>query len=156
MASPAEIVRQILINDGLVELPPVPGQLLPQQQMPNDGTTACYVSSMPDTIDQAVMIKDIAGKYSGRLMRGRSTVHFGLLIKIRALDESGYTTIAAPIYLALDEFMPSIVMMPDGTEYPVQSVYPTSDIINIGEQVGKRREQWTINARLAFRDFSLA
>lgn len=151
MASPAEVVRQYLINSGLVILPVVTGEVIPAQQLPGDGSTVCFTRSMPDDYDQAVCIFNTTGPIFGRRQRdGKQLMHPGVNVFVRTLDDTGYD-LAVTLANALDASTRSTIMI-DEMEYLVQSIYRTSPVISLGEEVGKQRQRWSINARVAFQD----
>jgi ribosome biogenesis GTPase A len=151
MAGPAEIIRSILVTQKLVAMPPVAGKTVPFQQLPGDGTTLCFIGSMPDTPDQAVAIYDTPGIIWGRRQRdAKDLVHSGILIKIRTLDYSGYD-LANNLANSLVTIKQTNTIIGETTYY-VASVYRTSNVVSLGEQVGKKRQQWTVQARVAFQD----
>jgi len=152
MASPAQIVRQYLIDKGIVIDPEEPGELYTYNAIPGDGVTPCYVSSLPDDIDQAIVIKDQAGVYFGRRMPdGKSMLHPGIQFVIRSLDyQTGYD-LANSIVLAFEAVNNTNTTV-NTVVYSVKSVYRTSTIIALGEEVGKKRQLFSINARVAFND----
>jgi hypothetical protein len=153
VVSPARIVRACLLVQNLVLMPEEPGHSVPIEPIPGDGTTYCYVSSMPDTPDQVVMIKDTMGAYWGRNQRsGQSWVHPGCKLWVRALDENVGFALANAIAVGLDNIPPLSTVVIDGVTHYVQSVYRIGPIISMGEEVGKKRSLWTINLRVAMQD----
>ena len=156
MPSPAEIVRACLVGQGIVAVPPLPGQILQLDPLPGDASVLCFVGSMPDEPDKLVALYDEAGLYFGRRQRdGRSLGHPGVKIIVRTPDYSGYAfmkTLAA----GLDTVVKSTVSVPisdvQNEDHYLQSVYRTSLIISLGEEKHKRRQLWSLHARVAFQD----
>lgn len=151
LASPSKIVRAVLVSKGLVTEPAQENQI-PIEQLPGDGSTLCYVSSLPDEIDQAVLIKGTAGLLFARGMRaGDYFQHPGIKILVRALDhDTGYDLISRLCTQGIDTVNRNTVITLDGTTHYVQSIYRTSTIIELGEEQDKKRQLFTINARVAF------
>lgn len=147
--TPSQIVRAILLNANVVIMPGIPFVTIPYIQTPGDGSTVCYTSTMPDDDDQICYITNPMGRYFGREMRGRSVVHPGIKLTIRSLfEQEGYCA-ANAIAIALDTFSGSVTIVIEGVSHYVQSVYRTGPITFLGEQVGKKRLLWVINACLA-------
>jgi hypothetical protein len=149
IVSPAYILRQILVDAQIVIMPAVLGQTIPFVQTPQDGSTVCYVSSMPDDVDQVVCLYNTMGRLFGRLQEGKTKVHPGIKVEVRALDPgTGYDLISC-ISNALDKIQTQTVTV-DEIDHYIQSVYRTSPIVELGEEVGKKRQLFTLNARMAF------
>lgn len=152
MASPAEILRIALVDLGLVTLPGVEGQTLPYQQLPGDGTTLCFVSAMPNEPDQVVALYDMHGLIFGREMKeGKYQQHNGVLVKIRSLDYGLGYALANNIALALGTLHAKAITV-DEEDVVIDNVYKTTTVVPLGEEVGTRRQLWTINARISFSD----
>jgi len=152
MASPAEIVRACFVQLGLVIMP-VSNEQLPVAQLPEDGTTQCYVGNQPDDVDQMVCVYGPAGRVFGREMRGGKTLlHSGIKVIVRALDyPTGWALANLIATTGMDSFPgnSTVTVTDDPTVYNVQSIYRTSDVIELGEEVGKKRQLFSINARIA-------
>ena len=142
--SPAEIVQAWLIS----QLSFLKSNEL---QEPGDGSTVCLVDGMADEFDQAVFIQDQVGLDFGRRQRGKTERHPGIKIIIRALDHQTGFSLANAVANALDSSTMMTVSV-NGVSHYVQSIYKTSTIIRLGEEVGKRRQLWSINARIVFQD----
>ena len=144
--STAQIVRQILKAAGLVAL-------VTDEPLPTDGTPICYVSSMPDETDSAVLIKDTLGLNFGRSQRSRTLIHAGVKLWIRQPTFPPAVNYAQAIAIYFDNFPPqSAVSIPNDPSSPhcVQSIYRVNTLVDLGEEVGKRRQLWTLNARVAY------
>lgn len=155
MLGPADIVRACLLSQNLVVLPLVDPRLPPLKQIPGDGSTVCFVRSMPNDYDQAVCVYDTAGIYWGRSQpTGQSWVHPGFRVLIRSLDLNGEGYgLANAIARGLDMIpVRSDVTTPDGAVHRVQSIYRISPVIGLGEEVGEKRQLWSITGRVAMRD----
>ena len=142
MATPSDIVRSVLIDHDLVYLPNT------VQTEPLDGKLVCYTESLPDEQDEALLIHDVAGMMFGKLQRGRSAVHPGIKILMRSLDPSGLDVLANILGVLdpLNDF--STVWL--GTTHYIQSIYRQGSIVSLGEEIGKKRLLYTVNARVAF------
>jgi hypothetical protein len=143
-ASPAQVLKAILVQLNLVEAGPTPVNELPP----------CFVSSMPDDPDNAVCIYDTIGRMFGRDFgaKGRQNVFPRVQIKIRSVDYSGWSTILG-IATALDALPATQIMVPDdGLYHYVSNVGRTSQVIALGEEVGKRRQLWAVNCRIVFQE----
>lgn len=154
MSSPAEIVRAMLVKQGLVTLPVIVGQTIPYVQTPNDyeELTPCYVSKLIDDVDQLVCIMDTVGTLSQRPMRGgKQDRHPGVKVIVRTLDYTGYALINN-IAVAFDGFTAGTVTTDDGVVHYLQSIYRTTTIVPMSEDIGKQRQLWSLNARVAFQD----
>lgn len=152
MDSPAEIIRSCLIDLGLVIMPGIPNQTIPYQQTAGDGSILCYVSSMPDDEDQCICIYDQSGIVWGR-DTSKKLAHPGIKVLVRAVDYSIGSLMVRSLALAIDNRMRNITTVLNGTPYTISNFYRTGTIISLGEEVGKRRQLWSINARVAF-DYS--
>jgi hypothetical protein len=153
MMSPANILRQILVDAGLVTMPGVPQQTVPFQQAPGDGSTLCYTSSLPDDEDQAVLIKGTAGKVFGRQMRGGKTdVHHGVKFNIRSPNDEIGSLLAIALADGVDKIPPLLTVVLNEVSHYVQSVYRTSSVMEMGEERGKKRQLWSFNVRIAMQN----
>ncbi len=152
MASPAEIVRSCLADRGVVQLPAIAGQDIPYEAIPGDGSVLCYAPSFPDEIDQGVGIFDTSGVLFAYRQRGsKGLKHPGIKVHVRALDQIGFT-VAMAIEAGLNSIGLCSTITGDGITHYVQSVYVVGTIIGLGEERGKKRQLWSINARVAFQD----
>jgi hypothetical protein len=143
MASPADILRVALVAAGVVQMPGVPGQLLPYVQQPGDASILCYVGSMPEDVSQAVCLYDNAGRMFGRRQRdGKEMIHAGVKALVRFPTYDYYDRVNT-LALAMQSLTRTGV---------IQSVYRTSPIISLGEETNRRRQRWSFNLRIAFTD----
>jgi hypothetical protein len=147
MPSPSQIVRAALVMKGAVWLPSLS---VPFVQSPGDGTLPCYTSALGDDVDEAVRIHDVPGRVFGRQMNANKwSIHPGLTFLVRSLsDDWG---VAQQLANVVDELVLCSVEF-EGVVHYIQSVYRTSTIADVGEQVGKKRSQWLWHARVAFQD----
>ncbi len=156
MSGPAEIVRAALVAQNLVLMPgDTVNQLIPFQQIPFDGSMPCYVSSMPDEIDQGLLLRDVAGHLFARRMEdGKYLVHCGLKLLMRTI-EYDYDSVNA-LFNAITAISKVSIPITDPAgnivQHFVQTIYRTSTIIPLGEEVGKRRQLWSLNVRVAMQD----
>lgn len=138
--SPAMIIRSCLIDMGLVSYPGTGGQHTP-----------CFVGSLPNNHDRAVAIYDWPGRWAGRRSDNRAEVKPGVLVKIRWPDYSNGYDYSQRMATALDTMGPRITRCPeDGNLHYILTVPRTSGITTLGEEVGTRRQLWTITAIISF------
>jgi hypothetical protein len=150
MASPAEVLRQCLLDAKLVLMPEEPHKTLPYIQLPGDGTLLCYVSSMPDEPDGVLCIYDELGRIFGRSQPdGKTWFHHGLRLILRHLDYSaGYDTMVA-MATAIETISRATPKVGDLT-YAVDNAYRVGPVRSLGEEVGKRRQLFSLMARIVF------
>lgn len=154
MASPAEIVQNALAGLGLVTLPEQRNLLSPIQ-LPGDHSTVCFANSSPDDYDQMVSVTDTAARMFGRRMRyPKYLMHNGISVLIRHLHPKFGWALANRIAVdGLDQLSNMQIQLYKSDEiHYVKTVYRTTSVIFLGEQVGKKRFLWSIMARVAFDD----
>lgn len=145
-ASPAQIIRACLVDQALVIMPGT------HVQIPGDGTTICFVSSMPDEVDQAVALLDMPGLFGGRRHKdGKYLIHPGVKVQIRALDHDVGCELVESILNGIGTIVRTTISV--GSEvWKISSAYRIGSLIPNEEQVGRKRQQWTQNIRVAFDD----
>lgn len=148
----AEILRSVLIDLGLVAMP----GSAPRQSGDLD-TVYCFVGQMPDGYSRVLSIYDRGGLAGGREMNGgRRNVMPGVALLFRDLDgTAGYrrgTDFAQAVAKALDEriSMTATVVPEDEQTHTIQAVTRTTAVTHLGEETGKKRNHWSLNARLSF------
>jgi hypothetical protein len=141
VVSPASILREILIQAEVVLPDGIP-------QQPNDLTVMSFVGSMPDSPDQVLVVYDEPGRFFWRNQRGNSRVHPGVQMKFRALSGDGWSVFNCIVQF-LDTLGPQVVTVYN-IPYNVQSVYRTSGIMFLGEEIDRKRQLWSVNVRMAF------
>jgi len=135
MSSPAEIIRQLLLDLDLG------GEVA--------GSWPVFVSFLPGTPDSALCVYDTAGKQDGRIMStGDQVIHPGIQIMVRGFVYPEARAKAESIAAALDAQQRSEVVMESDASYILHNVSRTGDIIPLGvEQEGdRRRHLFSINA----------
>lgn len=134
--TPAAILREYLILQGLVTLPSVAGNW------------PMYVSSMPDgdnVDDNAGAAYNTTPIKDGRLMAGAVIQHYGVQIKIRAVDETTGWNKCSAIAAEFDRVHNASVVH-NGTTYLLENISQTTGINSLGTEPGtKRRELFTMN-----------
>ena len=139
--SPADIVRNLLINLGLGTTPSV------------SGSWHIYSDLEPGTPDSVITVYNTTSVIHGRRMTdGETNEHHGILIRIRdANPKSGYTkSRAIARSLDVDVFLNTVVF--DSSTYTIQSI-SRNDVFSIGkERPTSRRNLFTINAICALRE----
>jgi hypothetical protein len=146
MASPAEVVRSILIKEKVGIWPGI-------SQLPDQGKWQVYVAEMNDDVERALCVIDTAGLVFGREMQhGKILEHPGVKVMARSLKftDNGIIYKAAA---ALDGIINGYSVCVCGEwNANIHSVYRTSNILYLGEESGTRRQLWSFNARVAFSD----
>lgn len=107
---------------------------------------------MPDNNDFAVCIIDVVGRLYGRGMRpNHNNIHPGVEILVRDRDETkGYLRMLR-IAEALDFASAVTTITPeDGMEHYITNIRRTTPVITLGEEIGKRRYRWSMNACVVF------
>lgn len=139
--SPAEVLRALLIADGLC----------PSNQV---SAFACFVSSMPDEPDAVVCTYDSDGRLDGRLMRtGEVIEHPRVVIQVRsATFTAGWQKMEA-IRALIDSVKRREVTVQVAT-YLVQNISRTSTILALGQEEGttKRREYFSLNVLMTLQE----
>lgn len=141
--TPAQIIRSCLIDFGIVSYP---GRANPKLFI-------CYAFSMPDAADNAVCVFDFAGTSFGRHARtGKSNTHPGVTIKVRSKDEATGYLLANKIGSSFDQqTFPRTTQVPDdGSLHYLANVYRLTPLTFLGEEVGRKRNLWTLDVRVAF------
>lgn len=160
MASHAEIVRAMLVGQKIVVMPAIEGRLVPYDQPRDRGLVPCLASKISDDYDELVAIIDVAGQNFGKPMRsGKAWVHPGIRVIIRSLSFPLGYALGVRIAAVLDAFTTATVQVEEETDkgpvsvnHYVQSILRTSGLVYLGEQVGTKREQWSIDARVSMQD----
>lgn len=137
--SPAQIIASLVIASGRANLP---GQ--------SGGWPLTY-NLMPDSPDNFITIYDTDGSGDGRIMRtGEMIRHPGIQLRVRAQTHGiGYTK-AIAIATYWDSVASSTVTI-DGKNYRVQNISRRGDILALGQEPGKTRVHFTVNAILTLK-----
>lgn len=137
--SPADIVRQALIDMGLGTLPS------------EEGAWPVFVSVEPDRPDNCMTVTDTLGKDNGRIMvDGVRPEHHGFQIRFRATSHPvGYLK-ARAVAVALDSlYQRAVTVTTSGTDrtYLIHCVNRAGDVLYLGQDVSDRnkRDLFTIN-----------
>ncbi len=146
MVSPAEVIAACLVKGTLV-IVPTPGGPVP---VPGMGLPTLFIGSEADDCDVAVILYDVGGRFFGRLQRtGQTLVHPGVNLLVRHLDYPRGYALAQELANFFDAFAAQTVMVGSET-VQIQSAYRIGSIISLGEQIGKRRNEFSLNIRVAF------
>lgn len=145
IATPARVLRSCLIQLGLV--------LYPTDDLVTGIPPPCYVSSMPDTPDTAICVFNVGGKLFGRRPRtGFSDIHPGVRLVARTPDDTGWYLLQK-IKDTMDTTFPIRTQLPeDGSVWTLQNIRCSTQIVSLGEEVGKRRQLWSITVNLVIQD----
>lgn len=146
--SPADLVRVWLVQRKLVLQPQGPN-LLPYAQLPQSSQLVCFVSSMPDSYDECVLIRDVMAKDFGRSQRStKELFHLGLQVMVRTLQYPyGYQVSQLLSNTLVSIYQATIAL--DGNDHYINSIYRVGSIIPMGEELGKKRQLFSMNFRVA-------
>lgn len=135
--SPATILRQFLIDSGLV-----PAEL--------DVQWSCYIASMPETPADVVCAYDTAGTKDGRLMQGLVIERAGVQIKVRSTSYTNGWSKADAIRSALDAVLRTPVTV-EGVHYVIPVFIRSTGVVSLGTEPGttSRNVSFTINGLVA-------
>lgn len=133
--SPADILRNLLVNLGLGTTPS------------DSGSWPVYASLMPDTPDNVITLIDTAGVKQGRIQTsGEIQEHYGVQLLIRSTTHPvGYTK-AQALAVALDENIQNNTVTISGTTYDVDAVSRRGNVLSLGEEEESNRRLFSINA----------
>ena len=131
-ASPANLIAQDLINEGVVSDPTV-GNAWP-----------VFVGKFRDDPDNAVMVTDTPARDDGRLMDGTRIEHPGIQLIVRARYFPDARAKAVAITNRLDAIVRVKVTL-DSKDYKIQAVSRFGGILSLGEDEAERSEM-SINA----------
>lgn len=139
--SPAEVVRQLLVDLSLGTLPSAGGSW-----------PICATQEL-DSPDNAMTVYDTSGRLDGRTMTdGEQQEHYGFQVRVRsATHEAGHAK-ANAIAVALDQSVLLEVVTVETSVYLVQAVSRTTNVLPIGKETGlSKRSLFTINAVVSLR-----
>ena len=137
--SPAEIVRQLLVDTGHGSVA---------------GTWPVFVSFMPDEPDAALCVYDTAGEMDGRLMHnGEQIEHPGIQVRVRSGLYPEAWNKARAVAIALDNVHKNIVAMSSEDAYLVSNASRRGAVIPLGMEMegSRRRYDFTVNAVLTLK-----
>lgn len=139
--SPAEIIRQLLIDLGVGTA---------------SGSWPVKFATEPDNPDNVITVYNAAGRSSGRVQNGgERQEHHGFQVRVRSTSESvGYVK-ARVIAVALDENVLLTTVTVDSSTYRIQSISRTGDVISLGKNHPTTNlNLFTINALASLRQTS--
>ncbi len=129
--SPAEIVRQLLIDEGVGS---------------DGGTWPVYSTNEPATPDNCITVYDTAGTSSGRAMiDGELLGYFGFQVRIRAKTHTIGWLKAYAVQFALVGVYQKTVHIGSDT-YFVHCIARIKDIMVLGKEPTGKRSLFTVNA----------
>lgn len=145
--SPAQIIRDLLVDLGLGVLPSA------------GGNWPLFVTSIPDSPDSIITITDTLGTSDGRIQpTGEAAEHPGFQVAVRDSNHQDGWEKANAIRVALSETVASnSVSITDNvgtgtSEYVVFAVTKIGGIIVLGKELPtSKRHLFTINATVALR-----
>lgn len=126
MTSPADIIRQLLIDLSLVDT--------------SEGWES-FVGFFPDTPDEAVCVYDTAGALDGRIMESGEVIeHPGIQIRVRGKSYTAVWSKITAITRGLDAVQKVSVVFSEEEVYTVHNVSRSGAMIPMGiDEIGNRR-----------------
>lgn len=140
--SPAEILHQVLLDDGLIQ---------------TDAAAAwfAFVNYWRDDVDRSVLVSDTQGVKIGRLMRGGALLErHGVQITTRATAHTpAYERIQA-ITEALDSKDKTIVQIDTTSSFDLDNVSRQGSIMNLGidHESPRKWRMFSVNYLLTIRE----
>lgn len=139
----AKIVRQLLIDLGIVTMPP-------SSSNTSYGSWPCFADSFPDKPDKCVAVYGQDGFKQGRVQyTGRTVMKPGLQVLVRSLpqDPDNAFIKSRRITQAFDEEVNLNTVTLNGNVYKVQAIHRQGDPFPIGEESGfSERSVFSVNA----------
>lgn len=148
VASPANVVRAVLIGGGFGVMPGI-RQIDPTATMMVD-LPQVFTSGAPDDLNLAVLLKDVAGVSFGRLVNGRRQQQPGVNVQVRHPNEEGFT-----LCVAIEEYLANLVNLSvtiGRYSYKIQNIRQGRPITLLGEDKEKARLAWTFELFVVFCD----
>ena len=147
--SPAEIVRQLLINLGLG----VAGSYDSSNRY-SGAAWPVTTNSEVDQPDNAITVYDTAGQGDGRSMiDGETFSHYGFQVRIRAQTHRLGWLKADSIETGLSKSVYQNVVTVDGVSYLVHCVARIGDVLSLGKEAPQSiRRVFTLNALLSVKE----
>lgn len=141
--SPAEIVRQLLIDLGLAVDPEFTGD-----QYTGDPWPAFY-SAEPPKPDELIVVVDVAGSSQGRLFTGELTGHAGVQVTVRSSTHGDGWVKADRIRANFAENVRNQSVAVGGASYLVKAMVDIRPILTVGKEIGAgRRSIFTVDAKV--------
>ncbi|MCK9568737.1 minor capsid protein [Candidatus Pacearchaeota archaeon] len=142
--TPANVLQYLMVDLGLGTLPT------------SSGNWPIYNANEPDTPDNCITLRDVAGVTHGReQITGVIQEHEGIQIRIRSTDHATGWTKANAIKVALDSSIAMNSVSITTSTYMVHAVTRKSGPFDIGtESPSSKRRLFTINAVVSLRQVS--
>jgi len=144
--SPAEIVRQLLVN-ALIASDPGDGSSRPTYAWPG------YATNEPSTPDNTITVYDTTGQSDGRTMPdGEAVSHYGVQVRVRSRVHSQGWQMADSIRERLTRGVYGSPVRVDSTDYLVYNFARVGNVIPVGKDApNTRRSLFTLNAIVALK-----
>ena len=134
---PAKIILQYLLDQALAT------------QFDADSAWPVYLNYMPDgsdVVQNCLAVYDTSGVIDGRLQYdGVFQEGHGVQIKIRAIDDNTCRNKANTIRNNFDTVVLRKIVTVDGTDYLLQAINRTSDILRLGPRKETNSREYTLN-----------
>lgn len=126
--APSCIIRQLIIDLGLVPLP-----------------WKAYCPYEPESPDTVITIQDTEGQDLGRVQSNYRSEMYGFQVRVRARDAEAAYGKAAEIGVSLDEQAVNRDVTVNGVTYLVQSIVRRGKVMGLGKAPDSRRSIATFN-----------
>ena len=141
--SPADILRQALVDAGVGTMPTAAG------------AWPIFAAHLPDGTTNAICVYDTGGLKDGRLMTGATITHPGWQVRVRAARQPDAWAKMEAIREALDAIGQTSVAI-DAATYKLAAVSQTGDILKFSlpaktENTTANHEQITLNGTLTLK-----
>ena len=138
--SPAEIVRQLLVDQGIGTFPSPPGN--------QSGSWPVYVAEEPSQPDNCLTVYDTTGKDDGRRMiDGVMFTHDGFQLRIRSTDHQTGWVKGREARTFFSEVVKTNTVTINGVSYLVWAVTGIGQLLVLGYDTGNsKRRLFTLNA----------
>lgn len=140
--SAADVIRHLLIQMG--------HGVLPSTRVVGTPWPISASKELPSP-DETITVKNTQGSDDGRMMgNGRLVYHYGMQVRIRALDEQTGWVKAETLRAALAESVKRTVVAVGANSYKVHAVTHIGPVIPIGDETPQsKRKVFTINCTAA-------
>lgn len=141
--SPADIVRHLMINLNL--------GVLPSTRSSGDPTWPIFSDKEPSVPDDCITVKDTTGTSDGRRMvDGFPQAHFGLQVRVRAVDKNAGWRKAVAIRTLLSTSVRMTAVAIGSDTYNVAAVTHMGQVIPLGDETPQsKRKVFTLNMTAA-------
>ena len=144
-ASPAQIVRQLLIDLDIGSEPEFTATLYTGEDWP------AFYGAEPPVPDNLLLVNDTTGELDGRTFDGEIQEHFGFQILIRSIKHSVGWFKAFNLRATLAESVQYRDVRVGDESYLVHAISGIGQVLVLGKHGPSKRSLFTVNALLSVR-----